>query len=235
MKKKSKWILTAFILTTLLLVGNAAASFLASISTEQNVFMGNLGLELHVVGKDGKPVEGGAMQGLSPGTFEEYRVSVSNETDNAFYCRIRIDKCFLNEQNKKTTNPGADNLKLAVAQEVLSEWYIDGWDVETAETVMKTGADGVKRTYVFLPDDAFNHETVIAYYRNPLEKGESTSQLMDYIYLSSETDNEIAGKNVSVSVETDAVQSVAGVKAIQAEWGLDVSIDDSGRITELSD
>lgn len=236
MKGKRKYIFTAVMLAVLLFIGNAAASFWASMKAEQDISMGTLGLELHVVGKNGEPVEVNMLPVLSPGTFQDYRISASNQASNAFYCRIRIDKYFLNGQNVKTTEPGAENLRLAIAKEAVNDWYIDGFDPGTAQTLEKTGEDGVRRTYVILPDDAENHETVIAYYRKPLNAGESTKQLMDYIYLSPDSDDDtLAGNDICISVSADAVQSVAGIKAIQAEWGLDVSTDATGRILNISD
>ena len=95
---------------------------------------------------------------------------------------------------------------------------------------------GLNKNDWIVDESDHNSEVVYCYYRKPVLANESTSHVVDHIQianLTNEDQNLYSTLQVKVDVEVDAIQRVAAQDAMLAEWGLDVSFDNTGMIQEI--
>ncbi len=79
-----------------------------------------------------------------------------------------------------------------------------------------------------------NEETVL-YYLVPLKPGESTESFLNSIKIGEKVDNAYAEKSILLDIDVDAVQAADGVDAISSAWGVSVSLNSIGEITNITD
>lgn len=212
MKKKLKLMGLAATLLVVAVIGGSLAYFRAETDTQTPISVGNLGVELRLddVGNQSYikdnilDIDGGL-----PGDKYSYPVYAYNTGDYDAYIRITLTRYWEDKtNNKKNFEADASKIELDLDAADKANWIIDDADK--------------------------NKEVVYMYYKMPVKAKEGTSHAIDNIMIGDITDQEFYSKlKVKVDVEVDAIQTVAAKDAILAEWGMDVTFDANGNMTQV--
>lgn len=143
---------------------------------------------------------------------------VSDQESIDSYVRIIITKYWTDSNNEEDDSLNPDFIEVNINED--SGWFID--------------------------ENASTPTTLTVYYENILSTGEETPSVIDSIKINSNLQNEYEvsknGNNVSIAnkydkhffnikVEAQAIQSHDAVNAAVQHWGVNISIDSSGKLT----
>lgn len=143
---------------------------------------------------------------------------VSDQESIDSYVRIIITKYWTDSNNEEDDSLNPDFIEVNINED--SGWFID--------------------------ENASTPTTLTVYYENILSTGEETPSVIDSIKINSNLQNEYEvsknGNNVSIAnkydkhffnikVEAQAIQSHDAVNATVQHWGVNISIDSSGKLT----
>lgn len=210
MKKKIGLMSIAIGLLVVSIIGGSIAYFRADTDAKNQITAGNLGVELRL--EDEENLENIINNGLEvsgglPGDVYDYPLYAYNDGDFDSYIRITLTKYWEDQNGKKKFDADASKILLGLNK---NDWIVDESD--------------------------HNSEVVYCYYRKPVSANGSTSHVVDHIQIANLTNqdqNLYSTLQVKVDVEVDAIQKVAAQDAMLAEWGLDVSFDNTGMIQEI--
>ena len=221
MKKKLKLMGLAMALLVVAIIGGSLAYFRAETDTQTPISVGNLGVELRLddVGNQSYikdnilDIDGGL-----PGDKYSYPVYAYNTGDYDAYIRITLTRYWEN-QIDGTKNFDAEAGEIGL--------QLNGEKIEKADNWTQMG------NWIIDARDE-NKEVVYMYYKMPVKAKEGTSHAIDNIMIGDITNQEFYSKlKVKVDVEVDAIQTVAAKDAILAEWGMDVTFDANGNMTQV--
>lgn len=223
MKKKLKLMGLAATLLVVAVIGGSLAYFRAETDTQTPISVGNLGVELLLDLDETKQyahiknniidVEGGM-----PGDDYYYPVYAYNTGDYDSYIRITLTRYWEN-QIDGTKNFDAEAGEIGL--------QLNGEKIEKADNWTQMG------NWIIDARDE-NKEVVYMYYKMPVKAGEGTSHAIDNIVIGDIKDREFYSTlKLNVDVEVDAIQTVAAKDAILAEWGMDVTFDADGNISQV--
>lgn len=143
-----------------------------------------------------------------------YRVkNDGNGDDVSAYVRVTVHKTWLDS--------AAKGGEVALSGQMLNLTAKDGW---------------LKAEDLFGRE---NTDTQVFYYATPLKPGQETDALLESLALSASAGNVYADKGVQLEAYAEGVQFAAGHNdvnkaAILASWGIDVTLDESGKILSIA-
>ena len=216
MKKKFKLVGLAVTLLVIATIGVSLAYFRTETETQTPISVGNLGVELRLDSlKNENYIHDGALdvQGGMPGNDYDYPVYAYNSGDYESYIRVTLTRYWKNKNNGvKCYDADASQILLQLNGQNL-QTNTDNWIVDATDS---------------------NSEVVYMYYKEPVKANEKTDHIIDKIVIGNIQDqNFYSNLELKVDVEVDAIQAAAAKDAMMAEWGLNVSFDDNGRISEV--
>lgn len=203
--------IVALLLITVIM-GTTFAYFRAETKSDNKITSGNIGISLIDTTSNENVLEDeqSILFGLRyPGDKIDKQTFIKNTSDNPLYARIRVDKYWADDSEKKVIEAKSN--------------YIDLITNDTSHWIIQ--------------EDEKNSEYVYFYYRNPIESQQSSKNLVDQIGISGRiTNNEeidYTDLQIVLSFEAEAIQKVGAKQAILSQWGLDVEFDENGRMTEI--
>lgn len=222
MKKKLKLMGLAATLLVVAIVGGSLAYFRAETDTQTPISVGNLGVELRLddVGNQSYikdnilDVDGGM-----PGDSYDYPLYAYNTGDYDSYIRITLTRYWKNQAD------GTKNFDADAGQILLQ---LNGNNLQTDKDEFIETDDWI------IDARDKNKEVVYMYYKMPVKAQDGTSHAIDNIKIGNISNQDFySNLKLKVDVEVDAIQTVAAKDAILAEWGLDVTFDNDGRISQV--
>lgn len=222
MKKKLKLMGLAMTLLVVAIVGGSLAYFRAETDTQTPISVGNLGVELRLddVGNQSYikdnilDVDGGM-----PGDSYDYPLYAYNTGDYDSYIRITLTRYWKNQAD------GTKNFDADAGQILLQ---LNGNNLQTDKDEFIETDDWI------IDARDKNKEVVYMYYKMPVKADEGTSHAIDNIMIGDIKDQKFYSTlKLKVDVEVDAIQTVAAKDAILAEWGLYVTFDADGNISQV--
>ena len=223
MKKKLKLMGLAATLLVVAIIGGSLAYFRAETDTQTPISVGNLGVELRldldgVEQKDHIKDNIIDIDGGMPGDNYPYPVYAYNTGDYDSYIRITLTR-YWEDQTYGTKKFDADAGKI--------ELQLNGEKIKTTDDWTEMG------NWIIDARDE-NQEVVYMYYKMPVKAGEGTGHAIDDIVIGDIKDREFySSLKLKVDVDVDAIQTVAAKDAILAEWGMDVTFDANGNMTQV--
>lgn len=122
---KRKWLFIALAALCISIIGYGTTAFFTADDIAHNfITTGNVEIELHEEGPDGKPFPEDGISGIMPGTEVTKKVTVENTGDSECWVRIKVEKAIqLAEGNEG--EPDAALIELDIDKENWTEQ--DGW------------------------------------------------------------------------------------------------------------
>lgn len=207
MKRKLALMGVAGALVMTAIVGGSLAAINAQSDTSENVITTkSLGIGIYEAGMEAASFVVTAEK-VMPGDTVEKPMCVKNDVEDGYelYVRVIINKSWgAYEAGQFAKDFEADTSAIALSRES-TDWIVEYED----------------------------EEQMVLYYTRPLAAGEETSNFMDALAISEAIGNSYAGKAVQLEVEADAVQKFAGIDAMASAWGVTVTLDENGNITDV--
>lgn len=209
--KKIAGIIVVGILFITLVVQGSVAYFHEETSFSNRISAGTLGIDL-VESSDENSAKlgenGYQFAKTMPGAKLDRRVWVENTKDKSLYVRVRATRAWYDAQNEKRSDLDASLIRLLTKD--TSNWII-----------LDDGENS-------------NQEIIYFYYKKPIAKGERTENIMDAFAISDQISNgDYQNVHAQIMFDAEAIQESAAMDAMLNEWGIDVTIDSDGTITEV--
>lgn len=211
--KKIVMVTTAAVLLTLLVYQGSMAFFHAETQVGAKISAGSLGITLVENSNHANAVKtenGYEIASVMPGDEIDSTVHVENVKEHTLYVRVTATKYWEDANGNKLNDADASLIKLQTKDP--SNWIII--------------------------DDAANSnsENVYFYYKLPMKAGETSTNLMDAVEISTDLKDQVySDYRVNLSFEAEAVQSMSGTDAVLSEWGAEIEVDANGNIVSVDD
>lgn len=211
--KKIVMVTTAAVLLTLLVYQGSMAFFHAETQVGAKISAGSLGITLVENSNHANAVKtenGYEIASVMPGDEIDSTVHVENVKEHTLYVRVTATKYWEDANGNKLNDADASLIKLQTKNP--ANWIII--------------------------DDAANSnsENVYFYYKLPMKAGETSTNLMDAIEISTDLKDQVySDYRVNLSFEAEAVQSMSGTDAVLSEWGAEIEVDANGNIVSVDD
>lgn len=225
MNKKHKIIAIIVCAALISLIGGSYAVFINSTDTTKAVSTSKLGITLVQTNDTNKSTavttETGTKIGLNygnvmPGSVINESMAVKADADSkTSYVRVTATRYWTDKDGNKVTQ--SDNA---------DKTFLD-------PSLIKINTKNAS-SHWYVKEDAEDAERIYFYYKLPLAAGVTTDNLMDSFTIdSSLSSNKYSGYSSHIEFFAEGVQQTAGKDAMLAEWGVNVTLDDSGNITEI--
>lgn len=212
MKKIVLFAFTSILLITLIYQGSMAF-FRAETQVGTKISAGTLGIQIKQMSDEENAIQkedGYQFNAAMPGSTLNNSAYIENTKDKTLYVRITAKKYWEDANGHKLNDANHALIELdTVAQD---DWII----IDDAENS--------------------NAENIYFYYKKPIQAGERSSNLYDYIKIAQEMDDiRYKDYQIRVVLEADAVQSAVAQDAILSEWGMDVTFDEEGNMIAVEE
>ncbi|HIU76961.1 MAG TPA: hypothetical protein IAC62_13830 [Candidatus Pelethocola excrementipullorum] len=205
--RKRVGIITAVLLLAIIMLGVTLGAYQAGTTAQVGESTSKLGIQL--IQKSGEGSGGeklysgeGIMYTGMPGDLVDETLRARNSGTKDLYVRITIKKSWLNKDGEKNLDA----------------------DCREIEVITKD-----KENWIILEGDEYG-EVIYCYYRKPLKPQEETTNVMEQFSILrgrlSTTGNEYRNLAVQMTFDADAIQRTAVEKAMLAEWGIIVKMDE---------
>lgn len=221
MKKKTGLLCTAALLAAAVVTGGTMAAYRAETSTQKNISIGKLGIELVQEGQNGasafqKDGAAGYRYSAAPNATIDNSIKIKSTEEQPLYLRVTVSKAWYDSQGEKVFEDEKgrpiDAGQIGLVTEDPSKWIIS-------------------------EDQDSYGEVVYFYYTDPIGGSyeAETSNLMDAFTVLkdvNEPTNQYADLSVGITFEAEAVQAIGGAAtataAMESEWGVTPQFADDG-------
>lgn len=152
---------------------------------------------------------------IMPGKTINEKLAVKMDADSQpAYIRVTATRYWVDKEGKKVEKAEGE------------EGYLDPESIEIP-------TENKENWKIFV--DKYDPEVMYFYYLLPVKAGAKTSNFMDSFKIDENADNSYADMSTRIDFFAEGVQQSAGKDAILASWGIDVTLDDSGKIIKVID
>lgn len=198
MKKKLVLMVVAGVLAVTAIIGGTLAGFSARTENQAITNVGTKALSVGLRAGDGNQLaeseETYTAPKAAPGSKVAVPYNVTNSGEYDIYVRVVVNKYFSTADGEKIFD---ENFDAELIELGLPDLVQNGWIVASQDS-----------------------EELVLYYTKPLAPGESSTDFLETLSISTQANNQYADLKVGFDVKTDAVQVANAAKAMPSEWGV---------------